>query len=121
MFFANLSIRLLAGYKLKYSGIMWGKRKKLRVIFQSVFFIGLLVVVLAGVGQLGIVREFFGQASFIPANLFVNTKAVLGPLPRPWRNLAQGGESHAWRIAPIADSVRALHPEYIRLDHIYDL
>jgi hypothetical protein len=107
-------------FKLKYSGIMWGKRKKLRVIFQSMLFIGLLLVVLAGVGQMGIVREFFGQASFIPANLFVNTKAVLGPLPRPWRNLAQGGESHAWRIAPIADSVRALHPEYIRLDHIYD-
>ncbi len=99
---------------------MWGKRKKMRVIFQAILYTGILIVALAGVAQLGVVREFFGQASFIPANLYVNTKAILGPMPRPWRNLAQGGESHAWRLEPIASAVRELHPEYIRIDHIYD-
>ena len=104
----------------QYSERMWGKRKKMRMVFQAICYIGLLVIALVGVAQLGVVREFFGQASYIPANLFVNTKAILGPLPRPWRNLAQGGENHAWRIEPIANAVRELHPEYIRLDHIYD-
>ena len=28
--------------------------------------------------------------------------------PRPWRNLAQGGESHAWRLAPTSNEVAQL-------------
>ncbi len=99
---------------------MWSKRKKIRTFAQILIFAGLIIIQITGVSQLKVVREFFSQASFVPANLYVNTRAMLGPLPRPWRNLSQGGESHAWRIEPIANSVRALHPEYIRLDHIYD-
>ncbi len=86
-------------------------------------FLGLLIVltgVMAGAWQIQVVREFFGQASGIPANLIVNTTAALGPMPRPWRNLAQGGEDHNWRIANLTGPVSTLKPEYIRLDHIYD-
>lgn len=99
---------------------MWSNRKKIRALAQTLIFAGLLITLIIGISQLKVVREFFSQASFVPANLYVDTRAVLGPLPRPWRNLSQGGESHVWRIEPIADTVRALHPEYIRLDHIYD-
>lgn len=96
------------------------RRKKLRLYFQSLLALGLLLIVIASVAQLQVVRDFFSQASSIPANVYVNTKAILGPLPRPWRNLAQGGESHAWRLAPISNEVAQLHPNYIRLDHVYD-
>lgn len=80
----------------------------------------MVAVVLISVAQLDVVREFFSRASGEPANLLVDTQAVLGPMPRPWRNLAQGGEAFDWRIQPITGQVKALNPEYIRIDHIYD-
>lgn len=70
--------------------------------------------------QLPVVREFFSKASGEPANIRVDTQAVLGPLPRPWRYLGQGGEDHNWRLQPITAQVKALNPQYIRIDHIYD-
>ncbi len=78
------------------------------------------VVAVVGVSQLKVIRDFFSQASGEPANLVIDTQAGLGPLSRPWRNLAQGGEGYNWRLQPIGKSVQALHPQYIRLDHIYD-
>lgn len=80
----------------------------------------LIAGVMAGAWQIKVVREFFGQASGVPANLIVDTTAILGPMPRPWRNLAQGGEDHNWRIDKLTSQIAALKPEYIRLDHIYD-
>src|SRR5690606_5022795 len=38
----------------------------------------------------------------------------------PWRNLAQGGEDHNWRIGNLTEPVKTLKPEYIRIDHVYD-
>lgn len=95
--------------------------KKKRKVLLS--FLALLITiggVMAGAWQIKVVREFFGQASGNPANLIVNVTAILGPMPRPWRNLAQGGEDHSWRIGNLTGQVAALKPEYIRLDHIYD-
>jgi hypothetical protein len=95
-------------------------KKKRKILFS---FLGLLVLVggiMAGAWQIKVVRQFFGQASGLPANLIVDTTAILGPMPRPWRNLAQGGEDHAWRIDNLVGQIAAIKPEYIRLDHIYD-
>lgn len=95
--------------------------KKRIVLFLKVLpFVLVLIGAVFGISQLQVVREFFGQASGEPANIQVDTQAILGPMPRPWRNLAQGGESFDWRIGPLVPSVRALHPEYVRIDHIYD-
>lgn len=93
------------------------KRKAIISLFGLIILIG---GVMAGAWQIKVVREFFGQASGLPANLVIDTKAVLGPMPRPWRNLAQGGEDHNWRIDKLTQPIAALQPEYIRLDHIYD-
>lgn len=90
------------------------------MILGGLFFGVMVIGILFSVAQLDVVREFFSRASGEPANLVVNTQAVLGPMPRPWRNLAQGGEAFDWRIQPINDQVAALNPEYIRIDHIYD-
>lgn len=95
-------------------------QKRRKTVLFGVVMAVLVGGVLAAVSQIQVVREFFGQASGTPANLVVNTTAVLGPVARPWRNLAQGGEDHAWRLQPLAAQVKTLQPEYIRIDHLYD-
>lgn len=87
---------------------------------------GVLLMLILGaatlfsVWQFPAVREYFSRASGETANIRVNTQAVIGPMPRPWRYLAQGGEDHNWRMQSINAQVAALNPEYIRIDHIYD-
>jgi xylan 1,4-beta-xylosidase len=78
------------------------------------------VAALVAVTQIDKVREFFSKASGEKANIYVDTQAVLGTMPRPWRNLAQGGEAFDWRIQPLTGQVAALKPDYIRIDHVYD-
>lgn len=85
--------------------------------------IPLFLLILAIVGtvmSMGKIREMFVGASGENANIVVDTQAIIGPLPRPWRNLSQGGEEAGWRIKPIMGQVKALHPEYIRIDHVFD-
>ncbi len=80
----------------------------------------LTIGIAVGVTNLGSIREFFIGATGDEANIQVDTQAILGPMPRPWRNLAQGGEDKNWRLQPLTQQVKALKPEYIRIDHIYD-
>lgn len=95
-------------------------KQRTSMIVKASVFVFLTIAAVAGASQIQIIREFFSQASGNPANLMVDTQAVLGTLPRPWRHLAQGGEDHAWRMQPINAQVKALNPQYVRLDHIYD-
>lgn len=97
------------------------QRSRRKIVLQALPFFLLVIAALVGSWQLKQVREFFGQASGELAQIQIDTQAVIGPMPRPWRNLAQGGEDHNWRMQPnVLSGVRALHPNYIRLDHIYD-
>lgn len=95
------------------------KRRRQSILRFSFLIFGSLIL-LFSVSQLNVVREFFGQAGGVPANLMLDSQTVLGSMPRPWRNLAQGGEDHDWRLGPLKNQVSNLHPRYIRLDHIYD-
>lgn len=95
-------------------------RKYKKKIFQAVVVVLLLIVAIIGSLQVGQVKELFSQAAYNPANFYIDAQAIIGNMPRPWRNLAQGGEDHAWRLQPLAKQVSALYPKYIRLDHIYD-
>lgn len=98
----------------------YSTRQKFRYIGQALLLVGLLAATLVAASQLPVIREFFTRATGEPANIQVDVQARLGPMPRPWRHLAQGGESHDWRLEPLVPQVRDLNPEYIRLDHIYD-
>lgn len=93
-----------------HAGLIWG----------AGILILLTLVIFIGVSQLSVIREFFSKASGEPAAIVVDTRGILGLMPRPWRNLAQGGEEATWRIGPLIPTVKALKPEYIRIDHIYD-
>lgn len=86
----------------------------------------LLVLMIIGISLIGVVlnlnnaQTLYSRATAEKANLVIDTSKVIGQLNKPWRNLAQGGEDHAWRLAPLSGHVSTLHPEYIRIDHVFD-
>lgn len=100
------------------------KRQKNLTKAATIWRFSVLVIIITalvfGVQGVQVVREYISRANSEPANIVVDTKIVIGPLPRPWRHLAQGGEAADWRIQPINGQVKTLNPEYIRIDHIYD-
>lgn len=79
--------------------------------------IGLIVIVVLVIPN---AVQYIGKASGINANLKINYEGVIGKMPTPWRNLAQGGEEPKEMLTDVVVQTRALRPEYIRLDHIYD-
>ncbi len=75
---------------------------------------------LLGVRNISVLTNLLPHAAPEPAQITIDTAAVLGGYDKPWHNLAQGGEDHEWRLQPIGAQVKSLNPEYIRLDHIFD-
>lgn len=67
-----------------------------------------------------VAQEYLTRALGQPANIIVDTQAILGPLPRPWLALAQGGEEKTPMLEAVIPEIRELKPSYIRLDHLYD-
>ncbi len=88
-------------------------RQLIPLLIGLVGIIVIVVVIPAAV-------RYVGRAVGFPANLVVDYDGVLGRMPTPWRNLAQGGEEPKAMLGEVIPEVRALRPEYIRLDHIYD-
>ncbi|MFH0942778.1 MAG: glycosyl hydrolase [Candidatus Beckwithbacteria bacterium] len=66
------------------------------------------------------VSQLLSEATGKKAEIVVEADRQLGPMPRPWTNFAQGGESSNGMLAPTITAMRALSPSYIRIDHIYD-
>jgi hypothetical protein len=65
--------------------------------------------------------ELITRATGTPANIIVDTKAVLEPIKTDFYHaFAQGGEEAEDMIAPVVGQVKALRPKMIRIDHIYD-
>ena len=54
------------------------------------------------------------------AAIGVDTQGILGPMPAPWRAVAQGGEEIKTFLDGNAPRVFLWRPEQIRIDHIYD-
>jgi hypothetical protein len=54
------------------------------------------------------------------AAIAIETDHPLGPLPQPWRALAQGGEAESTFLDTDSDKIKALGIKYIRIDHMYD-
>ncbi len=81
--------------------------------------LGIVIIVVVVLVIPNAVR-YVGKASGIAANLSYNMEGILGKMPTPWRNFAQGGEEPKEMLAEVIPETKALRPEYIRLDHIYD-
>lgn len=95
------------------------KQRRLQLVMKVVPLFLILAAAIFGAAQIPVVRDFLSRASGENADITIDTQAVLGTLPRPWRYLAQGGESHDWRMGKLIAPVKSLNPQYIRLDHIY--
>ncbi|MEK7168681.1 MAG: glycosyl hydrolase [Patescibacteria group bacterium] len=66
--------------------------------------------------------NFFNRASGVNANLLIDAARLVGDESRQesWRNLAQGGEEKGRQLLPVLDQTKALKPNYIRIDHVFD-
>lgn len=97
--------------------MLLGKQKYIKdllPVIVGIFVITLIVVIIPQA------VKYAGKASGQRADIVVNYEGILGPMPKPWRNLAQGGEEPKDMILPVTNEVKSLKPEYIRIDHIYD-
>ena len=54
------------------------------------------------------------------AAITVETDHVLGPMPQPWRALAQGGEDLLSFMDQAGGQVAGVKTQYVRIDHVYD-
>ncbi|MDP1743555.1 MAG: glycosyl hydrolase [Candidatus Amesbacteria bacterium] len=86
-------------------------------------YAGILILALAlplllrGINQ--IQRTWAGAEGRLAA-INVQTDQVVGPLPRPWQALAQGGDELTTFMDSTQPQIKALGIRYIRIDHIYD-
>lgn len=67
--------------------------------------------------QVQILRK---RAVVLPPEIVVDAQQILGPLPRFWTGLAQGGEEKEPNLDDLKNELRELEPTYIRLDHVFD-
>ncbi len=67
------------------------------------------------------IADLIIKASGTPANIVVDTKAILEPIDTTFYHaFSQGGEESKDMLAPVVTDLRALKPRVIRLDHLYD-
>lgn len=66
------------------------------------------------------IQKYLSKAQGLKANIQIDVDNSLGPITPFWRSFAQGGEESNDMIAPVITQVSRLHPQYIRIDHIYD-
>lgn len=92
---------------------------RVKLFVQLVPILMMAVVGVVGAMQLDQVREFLSNASGEPANIIIDPTVSFGPVTKPWKNLAQGGEMSDWTLDPVKAKVTGLEAEYIRIDHIY--
>jgi len=79
-----------------------------------------LALLITTVGITTSAIRYFTKADEKLAEIVVDVERPIGPLPRPWLALAQGGENLKTFMNENATQVAALKPQYIRIDHIYD-
>lgn len=86
-----------------------------KIISLAVLVLALPLIVI-GVGK---VVSYLSHAGGTEANLVVDT-GVSFKTTDVWRNFAQGGEEKARMLEPIVGKAKALKPQYVRIDHIFD-
>ncbi len=93
---------------------MRDKLKKLLPLIALLLFLPVILLVLPEAVR------YIGRATGVPANINVDAEGFIGPMPHPWRNLAQGGEEKDRMLDDITAEISNLKTEYVRVDHIYD-
>lgn len=97
---------------------MWWSFKKFLNLFT---ILAILVSIPVGIYLVGQATGFFGRAGGTPANLVIDASSSFPDSHYSWKNLAQGGEEKGRMLASVIDKVANLHPNYIRIDHVFDM
>jgi hypothetical protein len=90
---------------------------------QLVPLVGVVVLAVVMPGLLRLVNRavsFLVGAEGRLAAISVETSRPLGPMPKVWAGLAQGGENLESFMSQAGPDIAKLQPEYIRIDHVYD-
>jgi hypothetical protein len=66
------------------------------------------------------VQRWLTKAAPVAANLKINAKQSSGMIRPIWASFAQGGEEGPGMFQAVIPKMKALNPQYIRIDHIYD-
>lgn len=94
------------------------KRREQLISFGGVVALALaLPIFLRGINY---VQRLMVGAEGRLAAIAIETDHPLGPLPQPWRALAQGGEAESTFLDSDQGKIKSLGINYIRIDHIYD-
>jgi len=94
---------------------MASSKSSLIKITLSLIFLPLIVIAIKTVLDL---RK---SAAGTPAEIIVNAKNIQGKIPSSlWQNISQGGEESADMIKPVISLLQTLHPQLIRIDHVFD-
>lgn len=100
--------------------LMMGKvltRKQIFSFFSILFFFLTLPFFVILVQK---TVQYLSQAQGVPANIYIDTQGILGPMPRPWSVLAQGSEEPGRMLQPVISQLQEISPKYIRIDHIFN-
>lgn len=93
----------------------------MKKVTKLIALIILLVSVPISIFLVGQKTNFSNRANDLPANIVIDANNVSeNTSGEVWRNLAQGGEDRTRQLQPVLNEVKALHPKYIRIDHIFD-
>ena len=98
------------------------EKAKNREQWTSFLGVVLMALLLPGILRLtnSLVRYVVGAEGRLSA-IAVESDRVLGPMPKPWTALAQGGDNLKAFLQGHESKVQVLGPKYLRIDHIYDL
>ncbi len=92
--------------------------KHTRRLSQTIILLIILPVLIFAVKTILDLRR---SAAGTPANISIDTKSISSNIsPSLWRNISQGGEEPLDMIKPVASQLKALKPELIRIDHLFD-
>src|SRR3990167_3866635 len=84
-------------------------------------FLGLIIFLPLFIMAVGQTITLMSRAAGTPANIIVDTTTKLEGIKTDFYHaFAQGGEESNDMLASITSDVRALKPQLIRLDHLYD-
>lgn len=84
-------------------------------------FLGLIIFLPLFIMAIGSTITILTRASGTPANIVVDTSTRLEPIKTDFYHaFAQGGEEQKDMLQSIAGDVKALRPQTIRIDHLYD-
>src|SRR5579859_4315701 len=89
--------------------------------FLNLFTIfAILLSIPIGIYLVGKQTGFWGKAGGVPANLVIDAGFSFPDSNYSWKNLAQGGEEKGRMLGNVTGQIGALHPNYIRIDHVFD-